>query len=101
MLKQILEEEHKLSPGVRTFSRLWSWGWLIVILGLIGLTVSHHLSRSTFRWTALGNSLLVPLVLLLQHLAWSFPWPPFVRRSLEIGAVGCLVFAIYLLGREE
>lgn len=74
-------------------------GMLALILGLLGWNLWNyfHLPPS-YPYDRYGN-LIVVLMLLLNHLAFSFRWPPVPKRILTVLAIGWLGFGLLYVFR--
>ena len=92
MLRQILQgnTETTISPAYR-------WGMLCFILALISCTFGIHWSRENADWAALRFSLIVPFMLLFNHLAGAFSWPRLVQRFLKILSITWTIIGFIII----
>jgi len=79
MRRQILNNE-----GTSPASAIYRWGMLTVILALVGWSIQIELSEVEFSWRHLGRGLIVPAMLLFNHLAFAFRWPGLLGFALNV-----------------
>ena len=92
MLRQIFEPDDK-TP----YSASYRWGMLFFLILLIGWSVQIEVTADEFIWGYLFRGLIVPLMLLFNHLAFAFSWPRRVSIFLKVLAVSWLVFGSILI----
>lgn len=92
MLRQILYNEGSSPAGA-----IYRWAMLIVILLLFGWNIQIELAAVEFSWRDLGRGLVVPAMLLFNHLAFAFRWPGSLGFAMNVLALAWLVIAGYLV----
>jgi hypothetical protein len=92
MLRQILDNE-----GASQAHAIYRWGMLAVILFLVGWNIQIEMAAVEFGWRQLGRGLVVPLMLLFNHLAFAFRWPGLLGFAKNVLAFAWLIIGGYLV----
>ncbi|MFT3992346.1 MAG: hypothetical protein QM680_13155 [Luteolibacter sp.] len=92
MLRQILYNE-----GASPASAIYRWGMLTVILALIGWNIQIEMASVEFNWRHLGRGLIVPAMLLFNHLAFAFRWPGLLGFAMNVLAFGWIIIGGFLV----
>jgi len=92
MLLQILYNEGASSSG-----GIYRWGMLTVILVLVGWIIQNQMAAVEFSWRRLGRRLIVPAMLLFNHLAFAFDWPGMLDFAMKGLAFAWIVIGGYLV----
>jgi hypothetical protein len=76
---------------------IYRWGMMVVILFLIGWSIQIELKSVEFSWKQLGHGFVVPVILLLNHLAFEFRWPKLAGIAITTLAFTWLFVAGYVV----
>lgn len=91
-LKNALTEE----TGERC-DPLFRWVFLIFLIVLFVWTSHVYLSRSPVDWTDYGRGITVPVMLVLNHLAFAFSWSCKRRIFFRILAISGLLIGSLII----
>ena len=92
MLRQILYNDGATPSGV-----FYRWGMLTLILALVGRSIQIEMAAVEFSWKHLGRGLVVPAMLLFNHLAFAFRWPGLLGFAMNVLAFAWLIIGGYLV----
>jgi hypothetical protein len=92
MIRQTIFKEYA-QPKVG----IYRWGMMVVILFLIGWSIQIELNSVEFSWKQLGHGFVVPVMLLLNQLAFEFRWPRLVGIAMTTLAFTWLFVAGYIV----
>ena len=92
MLRQILNND-----GAKPAGAFYRWGMLIFIVILIAWSIGIHFRYPSFTWRDLGRSLICPVMLLFNHLAFAFRWPGLLGFAMNVLAFAWLIIGGYLV----
>jgi hypothetical protein len=90
-----------LTTPSKPLSPAYSYGMLVIILGLLGWSIHARMTYSPAASPGGHRNfvLIVPILLLANHLASQFRLPPLLTALLRIFAMGWLIFSICYLWR--
>ena len=99
MLHQIIQQTEGRTPTEG--SRAWRYGFLafVALLFIWQLALEIQSPRAEFLKTL--RSLAIPIMLALNHLAFSFNFRPTVQRAVRIGAVAWMIFGGWLVWQSS
>ncbi len=85
-LPETFEEASAKTGSVRKFvpRRLWKYGFLVIVLGLLALSVINLLGSRDFGYDQYGG-LVIGLMLLFNHIAYDFTtkgWKSVVMKTV-------------------
>ncbi len=92
MLRQTLRNE-----GASPVRAIYRWGMLTFILLLIGWAIRNEMEAVEFRWRHLGQQLVVPTMLLFNHLAFEFRWQGLLGFAMNVLAFAWLFIGGYIV----
>ena len=70
---------------------------LLAIFALIFWAIKIEIDSAHFRWKALVENLVVPIVLLLNHITFQFSWSKPIGLILKITSFFCIVIGGYII----
>lgn len=92
MLRRILYND-----GASPAGAAYGWGMLVLIFLLIAWNFDIHFRYPSSTWQQLGRGLIVPLMLLFNHLASAFRWPGFLGFAMNVLSVSWVIIGCILV----